>query len=231
MQVIEKTKPDFAIVDIRLGDRTGFELVESFGHSGCRFIMLTSSAAEFDVRRAEESGADGYVLKDSMPEELLLAIKMVDSGRKYFDQGLMEVLIRKEADDPLEKLTPKEREVLISLGEGLSNGAMAKKLMISEFTVKKHVSRIFQKLNLNDRTQAALYAQSRGMAAYSPPEERGGGESATRLVRKCNKGYSVSSTPAYDRSRNKIILPRNSLVRLCSYRMKVEARDMLNFAE
>ncbi|MBM7563616.1 response regulator [Paenibacillus sacheonensis] len=172
MQVIEETKPDLAIVDIRLGERTGFELVESFGHSGCRFIMLTSSAAEFDVRRAEESGADGYVLKDSMPEELLLAIKMVDRGRKYFDQGLMEVLIRKEADDPLEKLTPKEREVLISLGEGLSNGSMAKKLMISEFTVKKHVSRIFQKLNLNDRTQAALYAQSRGMAAYSPPDDR-----------------------------------------------------------
>ncbi|WP_219837816.1 response regulator transcription factor [Paenibacillus sp. R14(2021)] len=172
-RLIEKTEPDMVIVDIRLGDRSGFELVENFSHLACRFIMLTSSAAEFDVRRAEESGAFGYVLKDSMPEELLLAIKMVDRGRKYFDQGLMEVLIRKEADDPLEKLTPKEREVLISLGEGLSNGAMAKKLMISEFTVKKHVSRIFQKLNLNDRTQAALYAQSRGMTAYSPPEDRG----------------------------------------------------------
>ncbi|MFC4810054.1 response regulator [Paenibacillus sp. GCM10023250] len=172
MVVLAQTEPDLAIVDIRLGERTGFELVEHFGDMPCRFIMLTSSAAEFDVRRAEESGAFGYVLKDSMPEELLLAIKMVDRGRKYFDQGLMEVLIRKEADDPLEKLTPKEREVLIALGEGLSNGAMAKKLTISEFTVKKHVSRIFQKLNLNDRTQAALYAQSRGMTAYSPPEDR-----------------------------------------------------------
>jgi two-component system nitrate/nitrite response regulator NarL len=173
METIERTEPDLAIIDIRLGEQSGFELVENLRHLPCRFIMLTSSAAEFDVRRAEESGADGYVLKNSMPEELLLAIKMVDRGRKYFDQGLMEVLIRKEADDPLEKLTPKEREVLISLGEGLSNGALAKKLMISEFTVKKHVSRIFQKLNLTDRTQAALYAQSRGMAAYSPPEDRG----------------------------------------------------------
>ncbi|WP_199618136.1 response regulator [Paenibacillus alkalitolerans] len=171
LQLIERTNPDLAIVDIKLGDRSGFELVESLRHLPCRFMMLTSSASAADLRRAEESGADGYVLKEAMPEELLLAIKMIERGKKYFDQGLLEALIRKEADDPLEKLTPKEREVLSALGEGLSNSAMAKKLMISEFTVKKHVSHIFQKLNLSDRTQAALYAQSRGLAAYSPPDE------------------------------------------------------------
>lgn len=172
MQLIMRAEPDLVIVDIKLGDESGFELVENLRHLACRFMMLTSSASETDVRKAEESGADGYLLKEAMPEELLLAIKMIDRGRKYFDQGLLEVLMRKEADDPIEKLTPKEKEVLVSLGEGLSNGAMAKKLMISEFTVKKHVSNIFQKLNLNDRTQAALYAQSRGIAAYSPPYER-----------------------------------------------------------
>jgi two-component system, NarL family, nitrate/nitrite response regulator NarL len=171
MQLIVRVEPDLAIVDIKLGDQSGFELVENLGHLPCRFMMLTSSAAEADIRRAEESGADGYLLKEAMPEELLLAIKMIDRGRKYFDQGLLEVLIRKESDDPLEKLTPKEREVMASLGEGLSNRAMAKKLIISQFTVKKHVSSIFQKLNLNDRTQAALYAQGLGLAAYSPPDE------------------------------------------------------------
>ncbi|WP_274650358.1 response regulator [Paenibacillus humicola] len=172
VRLIERTNPDLAIIDIRLGDRSGFEVVERLAHHPCRFMMLTSSSAEMDVRRAEECGVNGYVLKDSMPEELLLAVKMVGKGRKYYDQGLMEMLIRKETDDPMQKLTPKEREVLASLGEGLSNGAMAKKLMISEFTVKKHVSRIFQKLNVSDRTQAALFAQSRGLAAYTPPEER-----------------------------------------------------------
>jgi two-component system nitrate/nitrite response regulator NarL len=171
MQLIERVEPDLAIVDIKLGDQSGFVLVENLCHLPCRFMMLTSSAAEADIRRAEESGADGYLLKEAMPEELLLAIKMIDRGRKYFDQGLLEVLIRKEADDPLEKLTPKEREVMASLGEGLSNRAMAKKLIISQFTVKKHVSSIFQKLNLNDRTQAALYAQGLGLAAYSRPDE------------------------------------------------------------
>jgi DNA-binding NarL/FixJ family response regulator len=135
-------------------------------------MILTSSVVGADIRRAEEYGADGYVLKEAMPEELLLAIKMIDKGKKYFDQGLLEALVRRESDDPLEKLTPKEREVLASLGKGLSNSAMAKKLMISEFTVKKHVSSIFQKLNLSDRTQAALYAQARGLAAYSPRDHR-----------------------------------------------------------
>ncbi|WP_308638117.1 response regulator transcription factor [Paenibacillus silvisoli] len=171
VQLIEQTKPDLAIVDIRLGDQSGFDLIERLRHRSCRFMMLTSSAAEADIRKAEENGVDGYVLKDSMPEELLLAIKMMDRGRKYFDQGLLDLFIRKEADDPMEKLTPKEKMVLATLGEGLSNGALAKKLMISESTVKKHVSSIFQKLNLNDRTQAALYAQSRGVAAFTLTDE------------------------------------------------------------
>lgn len=172
VQLIERTAPDLAIVDIKLGDQSGFDLVERLRRHPCRFMMLTSSVAEADIRRAEECGADGYVLKEAMPEELLLAVKMIEKGRKYFDQGLLEVLVRKESDDPLDKLTPKEREVLAFLGEGLSNSALAKKLMISEFTVKKHVSSIFQKLNLSDRTQAALYAQARGVAVFSPREER-----------------------------------------------------------
>ncbi|SDX11857.1 two component transcriptional regulator, LuxR family [Paenibacillus sp. CF384] len=174
VQLIETTEPDLAIVDIRLGDQCGFDVVEQLRDHSCRFMMLTSSAAEADIRRAEECGVDGYVLKDSMPEELLLAIKMIDRGRKYFDQGLMDVLIRKDPDDPLEKLTPKERNVLSSLGEGLSNSALAQKLMISESTVKKHISNIFQKLQVNDRTQAALYAQSRGVAAYAMSDELSG---------------------------------------------------------
>jgi len=170
VELIGRTKPDLAIVDIRLGDRSGFELVEHIRPLSCRILILTSSALWPDIRKAKECGADGYILKDAMPEELLLAVKMIGKGKKYFDQGLLEGMFLKESDDPLDRLTPKEREVLASLGSGLSNSEMAKKLMISEVTVKKHVSSIFQKLNLKDRTQAALYAQARGLAAYSPVE-------------------------------------------------------------
>lgn len=172
LSVIEVVKPDLVILDIRLGAESGYDLVKSLRHLHCRFMMLTSSASEADIRRAKEVGADGYVLKEAAPDELLLAVKMIGRGRKYFDQSLLGTLLRKEAHDPLEKLTPKEKEVLSALGEGLSNGAVAKKLVISEFTVKKHVSRIFQKLNLSDRTQAALFAQSQGIGDFSPPDIR-----------------------------------------------------------
>ncbi|MEK0316219.1 response regulator transcription factor [Cohnella sp. 56] len=172
LSVIEVAKPDLVILDIRLGAESGYDLVRSLRHLHCRFMMLTSSAAEADIRRAKECGADGYVLKEAAPEELLLAVKMIGRGRKYFDQSLLGTLLRKETDDPLERLTPKEKEVLSALGEGLSNSAVAKKLIISEFTVKKHVSRIFQKLNLSDRTQAALYAREQGMGDYTPPDIR-----------------------------------------------------------
>lgn len=169
MQLITETQSDLAIVDVRLGSRSGFELAEQLRDRACRVLMLTSSSTEADIRRAEACGAYGYMLKEAMPEELLLAVKMLEKGKKYFDQGLLEVMIRRDSDDPLEKLTPKEREVLVALGEGATNGAIAKRLTVSEFTVKKHVSSIFQKLQLSDRTQAALYAQSRGLADFSPP--------------------------------------------------------------
>lgn len=172
LSVVETTNPDLVILDIRLGAESGYDLVRSLRGLHCRFMMLTSSASEADIRRAKECGADGYVLKDAAPDELLLAVKMIGRGRKYFDQSLLGTLLRKESDDPLEKLTPKEREVLVALGEGLSNSAVAKKLVISEFTVKKHVSRIFQKLNLTDRTQAALFAQSQGIGDFSPSDIR-----------------------------------------------------------
>ncbi|MCU6791311.1 response regulator transcription factor [Paenibacillus sp. WQ 127069] len=167
MELIEETKPDLAIVDIKLGNRSGFEVVEQLKDSSCRCMILTSSMMEVDVRRAEAAGAEGYVLKEALPEELLLAIKLIFKGKKYYDPGLMEILFKKDDDNDLHKLTPKEREVLIGLGEGLSNNGIADKLIVTEFTVKKHVSQILSKLNLNDRTQAALYAHSRGLVNFS----------------------------------------------------------------
>ncbi|MBP1962955.1 response regulator [Paenibacillus aceris] len=165
LELIKETKPDLAIVDLKLGQRSGLEVVENIKDTSCRSIILTSSTLEQDVRRAEAVGADGYVLKEALPEELLLAIKLIFKGKKYYDPGLMEMLFKKEEEDSFSKLTPKEREVLIGLGEGLSNQGMAKKLMVTEFTVKKHVSQILNKLCVNDRTQAALLAQSKGLVS------------------------------------------------------------------
>jgi two-component system nitrate/nitrite response regulator NarL len=167
MELIGVTKPDLAIVDIKLGNRSGFEVVEQLKDSACRCMILTSSMMEMDVRRAEAAGAEGYVLKEALPEELLLAIKLIFKGKKYYDPGLMEILFKRDNGNDLYKLTPKEREVLIGLGEGLSNHGIADRLTITEFTAKKHVSQILSKLNLKDRTQAALFAHSKGLVNFT----------------------------------------------------------------
>lgn len=167
-QVVIEKKPDIVLVDLRLGNESGFDLVEkSKNVSDCKFIVLTSSAHLADFQKAKEVGAHGYILKEALPEELLFAIRLVSSGRKYYDPGIMELIMGdSEEEDTISSLTPKEMEVLRELGTGLSNKEIASKLFISENTVKKHVSQILDKLQLADRTQAALFANVKGLAAY-----------------------------------------------------------------
>lgn len=119
---------------------------------------------------AKEIRVDGYVLKEALPEELIHALKIISKGRKYYDPGVLELIIKSndpfEDDGHLEQLTPKEKEVLMELGKGRSNKEISQVLYITEYTVKKHVSQILAKLDLTDRTQAALYANVKGLATY-----------------------------------------------------------------
>jgi two-component system nitrate/nitrite response regulator NarL len=169
LELINKAKPDLALIDLRLGNEYGLDILEKCGKdTSCKFIILTSSADEEDFRRSEEAGALGYVLKEALPEELLFAARLVSRGRKYFDPGIMEHIMKGAQQDIMaEELTPREKDVLIALGEGLCNRDIARKLYITEYTVKKHVSQILAKLNLADRTQAALYAHSKGLVRVS----------------------------------------------------------------
>jgi DNA-binding NarL/FixJ family response regulator len=168
-QLILEQKPDIVLVDLRLGNESGFDLVEKAtkNDSQSKFIVLTSSAHLADFQKAKDVGAHGYILKEALPEELLFAIRLVSSGRKYYDPGIMELVMgNSEEDDYIKSLTPKEMEVLRELGTGLSNREIASNLFISENTVKKHVSQILDKLQLSDRTQAALFANVKGLATY-----------------------------------------------------------------
>lgn len=170
LQVINKQQPDVALVDLRLGNEYGLDIIEKSNKSStnCKFIVLTSSANEYDFKKAEEVGAQGYVLKEALPEELLYAVRLVSRGRKYYDPGIMEQIMKGSSNDgTVEELTPREQDVLMALGQGLCNKDIAKKLFITEYTVKKHVSQILAKLELTDRTQAALYAHSKGTARIS----------------------------------------------------------------
>ena len=166
--LILKTNPDILLVDLRLGDECGLDITKRSEIQGSvfKFIVLTSSVEKDDFKRAEEANVDGYILKEALPEEILYAIRLVFKGRKYYDPGIMDFLIKDKDEEFAEKLTPREIDVLSALGMGLSNSFIAKKLYITEFTVKKHVSQILSKLDLTDRTQAALYANSIGLVKY-----------------------------------------------------------------
>ncbi|MNO24518.1 Response regulator protein VraR [compost metagenome] len=168
LDVIAKTNPDLVLMDLKLADESGLDVIKTARTRGIvsKFILLTSSASRADFLRAEEVMVDGYVLKEALPEELLFAIQLVHKGRKYYDPGLMEEKMRVNGSSPTDELTPKEREVLIELGQGACNRTIAVNLFISEFTVKKHVSQILAKLQVADRTQAALYANAVGLTKY-----------------------------------------------------------------
>ena len=168
LQLLNKVNPDLTLMDLKLADDNGLEIIKVARQEGCqsKFIILTSSVDKDDFRQAGEIGVDGYVLKEALPEEILSAIRIVGKGRKYYDPGLMELMLannKDDEDDELKELTPRELEVLKALGRGLSNKEIARELFITEYTVKKHVSQILDKLQLSDRTQAAIFANSKGL--------------------------------------------------------------------
>ncbi|NLJ56318.1 MAG: response regulator transcription factor [Firmicutes bacterium] len=164
-ETIAALKPDLAIVDIRMPDGSGLEMVRQVRKAvaGCRIIILSSYASPRDISAAVAENVEGYVLKEALPEELLNAVRLVAKGRRYYDPEIMDSIMNKEEKDPLKGLTARELEILQSLAEGLNNRAIAQKHYISENTVKKHIGNILDKMEFQDRTQAALYAFSRGL--------------------------------------------------------------------
>lgn len=173
LTLFHTVKPDLAIVDLRLGNEFGLDLIEEVKQQGvsCKFVVLTSSTEERDFKRAKDLRVEGYLLKEALPEELINALQIISKGRKYYDPGVLEMVMAPqgnffEDDAPIEQLTPKEKEVLLELGMGLSNKQISQTLFITEHTVKKHVSQVLAKLELPDRTNAALYANARGLVTY-----------------------------------------------------------------
>ncbi|MEW6183401.1 MAG: response regulator transcription factor [Bacillota bacterium] len=165
VRLLAEKQPDVAVVDLRLPGEYGLDIIRR-GRAvapGCRFIILTAYSERADVRRAMEEKVEGYILKEALPEEIINAIRLVAKGRTYIDPVIVQALVTHDEKDPLEQLTPREKEVLLALARGMSNRDIAQMLFVTEFTVKKHVSQILDKLGLDDRTQAALYAFSRGL--------------------------------------------------------------------
>lgn len=150
-----------AFVDVCLSKESGFTFVEKAKDMsvGIKLIMLTSSSNKSDFMKAREMGVDGYVLKDATMEEILFGLQLVENGGTFFSQTMMESANKvSEEEKLLDTLTEREREILTLLGEGKTNAKIGEELMISEGTVKKHISNILSKLNLKNRVSAVIFA-------------------------------------------------------------------------
>ncbi|MCG3088289.1 response regulator [Sporosarcina cyprini] len=170
LYLIEKEKPDLAIVDFQLENESGMDVITEARQLGetCKFAILTHSTDALTFQHAKSMDVDGYISKDAYPEELIYAVHVIQRGRKYYDPDIIDLLLESQKNPQLDdkniaQLTSKEKEVLEKIGMGLSNKQIAANLYITENTVKKHVSQVLAKLNLGDRTKAALYANYTGL--------------------------------------------------------------------
>lgn len=165
-------KPDVILLDMLMPRMNGLEAIGEIRKQNpqARILVLTSFAEDDKVFPAIKSGALGYLLKDSSPQELMNAIRSVARGEASLHPTIARKLIR-ELNQPAagrpptaDPLTDREVEILRYVAQGMTNDEIAGKLVISERTVRTHVSNILDKLHLANRTQAALYALKEGIA-------------------------------------------------------------------
>ena len=177
--------PDVVLMDIRMPNLDGIEATRRLtrGERAPRVLILTTFDLDEYVYEALRAGASGFLLKDPGADELLHAVRVVAAGEALLSPSITRRLIADYARRPpaseqpaaLVELTPRELEVLRLLARGLSNGEIASELVLGEATVKTHVARIFQKLNLHDRAQAVVLAYETGLvtpggsATTTPP--------------------------------------------------------------
>lgn len=156
------TRPDVTVMDLRLPDRDGVDVIKELRKDfpQARFVVLTSSEGDMDMRRAIEAGAQAYLIKGAVRKELRQIIKTVHAGGRYIPADVAQK-IADHLDSPAP--TMRELEVLKLVGEGLRNKEIAGRLSIGEDTVKMHLRNVMRKLDVNDRTHAVMLAVRRGL--------------------------------------------------------------------
>ena len=166
-------KPDIVLMDIEMPGETGIDLTKALRekHPDVRVLMLTAFSDPERVFAALKAGAVGYLLKNASPSDICAAVEAAAAGEPMLSGEIAGRVLhefdRERAEErhreALAALTPREEEILKLLATGESNREIAKRLFISEQTVKNHVASIFQKLHVNDRTRAALLAVKLGL--------------------------------------------------------------------
>jgi DNA-binding NarL/FixJ family response regulator len=168
VKLVKECNPDVILMDINMPGMNGLQAIKEMKDSNIpsKIIVLTIHEDREYLFKTLQMGVEGYVLKDAEPSVLLEAIRSVNSGQPYIQANMTRELVREfnkitlydKGKTEESNLTAREVEVLELIAEGMINKEIAKRLFISEKTVKNHVSNIFRKLNVSDRTQAAIYA-------------------------------------------------------------------------
>ena len=158
---VSQTAPDVILMDLSMPDVDGVEATRRAlaARPEVRVVMLTSFSEPEHVNAALDAGAVGYVLKDAAPEEIVQAVKAAGRGEAPFSPRAAGALLQRRAvARPGDDLTPRERQVLELVGQGMANKQISRKLGIKEKTVKAHLTNVFQRIGVTDRTSAALWA-------------------------------------------------------------------------
>ncbi|MES9923957.1 MAG: two-component system response regulator NarL [Candidatus Thiodiazotropha endolucinida] len=172
--VAKQFNPDLILLDINMKGMNGLETLKAIREQeiDSKVLMLTVSDNEEDVLTALRLGADGYLLKDMEPEDILKSIRKAVEGSLVISDHLTQLLAKalREDDklkvkDPITSLTAREKEILQCIAQGQSNKQIANVLNISEGTVKVHVKHLLKKLNRHSRTEAAVWALKEGITA------------------------------------------------------------------
>ncbi len=174
VKIINDEQLDIVLLDMRMPEMDGISVLKLIKdtHPDLPVAMLTTSSDESDLVGALRNGAQGYLLKDMEPDDLVVALRDIISGKTVVAPDLAPVLAsavqgdnheKAEKEDPFAVLTPREFEILTLLAEGQSNKVIARNLGISDGTVKLHVKAILRKLNISSRITAAVMAVEHGV--------------------------------------------------------------------
>jgi two-component system nitrate/nitrite response regulator NarL len=177
VRIAQESQPDIVLLDLRMPVMDGLSVLRRLRESGLTMpvVMLTTSTEERDLVESLRNGAQGYLIKDMEPDEVVSALHEVVEGSTVVAPELTGVLAKVvqgggsdalPPEDPFGELTPREREILCHVAEGQSNKVIARNLGISDGTVKLHVKAVLRKLGLHSRVEAAVMAVEHGLTHH-----------------------------------------------------------------